>query len=248
MSNSTSLYLSREALIDHWKVTSPYAAPPIAASMAIVPVYYGYVAKSALQTNKSIPRMSTLSWLFAGAKASPTVGAIVGTQMIAQRLLEKRLHRNKSASDSDLPLVLFSTVVVGTVSAPLLAIFNGQTMGKTSRESVRALSIRQTGAIVTRETGFLLGLRLSGPIANAMQRGERESKVVEFAAAFFSGSMGSLVGHPADTLLTLWQRGERLDKWSHLMRGSAHKAVAAGIFTIFYKVICQSLEVKSEDS
>lgn len=249
MSVSPSSNSSGNVPTEQWQAFARYVAPPFAASMAIVPAIYGFIAKSALQRGECVPRMPLRSCLLEGFKASPTVGAIVGTQIIAQRLLEERLHGNKQNGKNkpDFSSMLFSTAAIGTVSAPLLAVFNGQTMGWSPLKSLRMLSMRQNGAIVSRETGFLFGLRLSDPMAGAMRREFGESKVVDYAAAFFSGGMGSLVGHPADTMLTLWQRGEKLQRWSHLMRGAAYKSVAVGIFAICYRAASQAMEPEKQE-
>jgi hypothetical protein len=213
---------------------SKYITPFFAASVAIVPAIYGFIAKSALQAGGSAPRMQFRACLIEGLKASPTVGTMVGIQQVAEEIVEEKLQR-VGWDKTDFSTMLFSTVTVGAVSAPLLAIFNGQTMGWNPTKSLRMLSVKQGGAIICRESAFLLGLRLSDPVAGAMQRELGESKVVDYTAAFFSGGAGSFIGHPADTLLTLWQRGEKLQRWSHLMRGAAHKAVAVGIFSVCYR-------------
>src|SRR5947209_3802889 len=41
-----------------WTSIAPYIAPPVAASAAIVPSFYGFVAKSAKQLGEPIPRMT----------------------------------------------------------------------------------------------------------------------------------------------------------------------------------------------
>jgi hypothetical protein len=239
---------SESTSMDLWKSFACFVTPPVAASLSNLGTIYGFIAKSALQKGEGAPRMTPRSCLLAGIKTSPTIGAIVGTQMIAQRVLEKILNGEKSTKKSatDFSSILFSTVVIGAVSAPLLAVFNGQTMGWNPMKALRMLSVRQAGAIVSRETGFLCGLRLSDPLAGAMQSHFGEGIVVDYTAAFFSGSVGALAGHPADTMLTLSQRGEKLARWSHLMRGGLYRSVAVGLFGVIYKAASRALDPESQ--
>jgi hypothetical protein len=230
---------------------APYFVPPVAASAAIVPVFYGFVAKSALQLGeKSIPRMSIVESLTKGIKAAPTIGVIIGTQMIVQMLVENALLRANKKTDQKLPLsfsaMLVSSMIVGAISAPALAVFNGQTMGQTVMKSLKSLSVKQTGAILVRETSFLFSLRVSEPLSNAMKQHFGENKCVELGSAFVSGAIGSLIGHPADTALTLWQKGMKIEKPCHVMRGAPAKALAIGGFSVGYKLVNKLLLLHSE--
>lgn len=225
----------------------PYVTPLFAASAAIVPVFYGFVVKSARQLGNPIPRMSLLESLKGGLKAAPTIGAVVGTQMVVQMLVEKAiLKMNRTGNDQkktvDFTTMLLGSMVVGIVSAPALAVFNGQTMKQTPQASLKSLSVKQTGAILLRETSFLFSLRVSDPLSNAMNRHLGEGKAVEFGSAFVSGAIGSVIGHPADTALTLWQRKIKIEKLRHLMRGAPAKALAVGGFSVGYKVVNNLLE------
>jgi hypothetical protein len=116
-------------LFPEWNTIAPYAAPPMAASLAIIPVFPGFTAKSALQTGGVIPSLTQS--LRQGCKAAPTIGVIVGTQIGIQKALEKAFY-----SPSSFTSILASSLTVGTLSAPALAVFNGQTMGRTVLESV----------------------------------------------------------------------------------------------------------------
>src|ERR1700722_1732519 len=154
-----------------WSYVVPYLAPPLAASAAIIPVFYGFVAKSAQQIGEPIPRMTVKEALKGGVKAAPTIGAIVGTQMIAQNAVEKILVKNSGNNGKpSFVSMLASSIIVGGISAPALAVFNGQKMGCTVTESLRSLSAKQTAAIVSRETSFLFSLRISGSVSEAMKR------------------------------------------------------------------------------
>lgn len=218
-----------------WGSMSQYAAPPIAASLAMIPFFYGFTAKSAQQVGDSIPSMTLKEAFKGGLKASPTIGTIVGTQMVVQHLAEKALM--KGDSEPDFTKMFASAFIVGGFSAPALAIFNGQTMGQTASESISRLSARQAGAIVSRETSFLFSIRISDPVSQSMKKRYGDNKIVEYSSAFFSGAVGSLIGHPADTVLTLWQKGMKITHPSQLMRGAPIKALATGGFSSLYKFI-----------
>jgi hypothetical protein len=225
-----------------WSSYVPYAIPPLAASAAIVPVFYGFEAKSALQLGNSYPRMTPHYALRSGLKASPTIGAIVGTQMIVQKGIEEKLSQD---GNRGFYTMLASSMLVGTVSAPLLAIFNGQTMGRSPMDSLQGLSLKQSGAIIARETSFLFSVRVSEPVSKSMKEMGGDHPLIEHGAAFLTGMIGSVCGHPADTALTLWQNGRNMAV-SQSMRGAIPKALACGGFTAIYRWINQTMIV-SED-
>lgn len=74
--------------------------------------------------------MAVKEALKAGVKVAPTVGVIIGTQMIVQSIVEKALLKDEQQPAS-FATILASVIIVGGVSAPPLAVFNGQTMGRT---------------------------------------------------------------------------------------------------------------------
>src|SRR3990167_6968774 len=183
------------------------------------------------------PKMNFKKTFTGGIKAAPTIGIIVGTQMIAQSHTEKCLMKITGKNDKpNFPSMLASTIAVGIVSAPPLAVFNGQTMGCKAMESLKSLSVKQASAIVARETSFLFSLRISDPLGKKMKTIIGDNKVVEYSSAFFSGAIGSFIGHPADTALTLLQKGIQLKSFGQSMRGSPMKALATGGFSVFYKL------------
>lgn len=246
-----------------WPTLAPYVAPPGAAASAVVFVFYGFAAKTAQQGGSPMPRlilfaaknaqqavnpiphMTVKEAFVGGCKAAPAIGALVGTQMIAQGLIEKHLLKpteNKEKSPPSLTTMLTSSVIVGVASTPAAAVFNGQTMELTAIQSLRGLSVKQTGAIVTREICFLFSMRVSGPVSKAMENHFGENKAVEYASAFFSGATGSVIGHPADTALTLWQKGMKVETFPQAMRGAPVRAVTIGTFSMCYKTIKELIE------
>ena len=220
-----------------------YIIPPAAASLAIIPVYYGFVAKSAKQLGNPIPRFNLNNTVVGGFKAAPTIGAIVGTQMIAQRFIEQSLERYANVTTEPSFVKMFAAAVGGGIlSAPALAILNGQTMGQGVIESLSKLTLKQTSLIVIRESSFLFSIRISDPVGLLMRERLGDNATVDYASAFISGAIGSVIGHPADTLLTLAQKGIKVQSWRHMMQGAMIKAVAVGGFSLGYKATRQFFE------
>ncbi len=216
-----------------WPKITPYVVPPVAASLAIVPVFRDLAAKSALQKGLRPQGMTMHEAVMGGLKASPTVGVIVGTQMVLQSFLEKKMAGE--SKEAGLPSALASSAVVGAVSAPILAVFNGQTMGWGIRESLRKFSVKQGLAIAVQETAFVCGLSAADKVSLVMKEHFGDNKAVEYTAAFMSGAAGSLAGHPANTALTRWQSGMVVESISQSFWGAARKARAIGFFSVFYK-------------
>lgn len=222
-----------------WSKSAPYVIPPVAAAVAIILPFRDMIAKSALQKGQTIPHMTLIGGMNEGLKAAPTVGAIVGTQMIVQSVVEKRLM-----GESKIPTLsstLISSAIVGIASAPILAIFNGQTMGWTMQQSLRKFSLQQGAAIAVQETAFVGGLSAADQLEKAMRNRLGSSPAVDYTAAFIAGAAGSLAGHPANTLLTRWQSGLPIESAQQLMWGSLRKARAVGGFAVGYKLIKETM-------
>jgi hypothetical protein len=219
----------------------PYLAPPIAAGLAIVPVFHELTKKSLEQQGLPISSLSYRASLKNGFKAAPTVGIIVATQMSLASCLERELS-TRWGSKSPVITVL-SSFFVGAGSAPILAIFNGQTMGWTIRDSLRRFSIRQGAAITLQETAFVAGLSLADKLTIVMKKRFGDSRGIDYTAAFVAGYLGSLAGHPANTALTRWQSGLTINMKQSLW-GSLRKARAIGAFAILYKFGKEALLAK----
>lgn len=200
-----------------------YAIPPIAAAGAIVPVYYGFAAKTAFQLGESWPRMSPFNAIKGGLKVAPTIAATVGMQLAFKKFLEKKLDAGEKAS---FKTKLFSSTITGFVSIPLLAIFNGQTMGYSWKQSLKALSPEQGAAILGRETAFLASIGGEYP--------------------FLSGMLGSALGHPGDTILTRAQKGLKVESFLQAWRGVFPRAVAVGGFSVSYAFFQEKLSALFE--
>jgi hypothetical protein len=246
MSSSTTPTGSKGPTQEYWPMVAPYVVPPTAASLAIVPVFRDMVAKSAQQKGQPVPAMTILEGVKAGIKAAPTVGGIVGTQMVFQRFVEGYL-----VGDSKQPsffTLLASSGIVGMGSSPILAIFNGQTMGWGVRESLRRFSPKQGLAITAQEAGCVGGLSAADRLAAAMRKRFGDNKAVDYSAAFISGAAGGLAGHWGNTALTRWQNGMVIEYPSQLMWGSVRRMRALGFFSVGYKFVKETMNPKTQSS
>lgn len=224
----------------YFKPYLSYLIPPFAASIAIIPAYGDLVQKSAIQTGANIPQISLKERIKGGLKLSPTVGIIVGTQMILQNQIEKKLFPEDDKEQ--IFSVLKSSFLVGLISAPILAIFNGQTMGLNIRESFARFSFKQASAITFQETAFVCGISAADKLSELMKKYFGDSKANDYVAAFLSGTLGSLAGHPANTLLTRQQSNLAIESARQTMWGSLSKAKAIGIFSLGYKICTDVFE------
>jgi hypothetical protein len=227
-----------------WSSLAPYVASPLAASAAIVPAFYDTIAKTAMQKGVPVPQISALQAIKGGVGAAPTVGAIVGVQMVLQGRVEKALEKtfpNLFGGDSTrakVGLTLASSAIVGGISSPFLAVYNGKTMVPpwSFKESLSKFSPKIAGAIVLQETGFVAGLAAADLVSIPMKKLFGDNKAVEYLAAATAGALGSLVGHAGNTALTRWQSGMVVDNISQLSWGALRKARANAVFSVAYKV------------
>jgi hypothetical protein len=220
--------MSSVNLKEYWGM----ATAPLSAACAIVPAYRDLVAKSAQQLGQSIPQTKFRD----GLKLSRTVGGIVGTQLILEGQVEKRLPEKGT-----LLAKLQSSATVGVLSSAPLAVFNGQTMNLSWRQALGRLTPLQVAAITVQETFFVAGVTASEQVARPAKKVVGEHKIVDYAAAFVAGAGGSLAGHPANTALTRWQNGLKIESPSQLLWGAARKARAVGTFSVLYKFVKEVL-------
>jgi hypothetical protein len=230
-----------------WHSVAPYVVPPVAASVAIVPASYDMIAKTAMQKGLSAPEMSLANVLIGvkrGFGAAPSVGVIVGTQMVLQSRVEQALVKtvpNLFADDSNrakASLTLASSAVVGGLSSPFLAVYNGKTMTPpwSVHKSLSRFSLKQAGAITLQETGFVAGLAAAGLVSVPMKKVLGDNKAAEYSAAATAGALGSLAGHAGNTALTRWQNGMTVDNLRQLSWGSLRKARGNAVFAVVYKL------------
>lgn len=240
-----------------WPSLAPYVGPPCAASLAIIPVFYGLMVKSAQQQGLPAPSITSrnlLQGVKGGIGAAPTVGAMVGAQMVLQDLVQNTLAKTfpnffiKGLDQAELSLTFTSSVLVAGLSSPLVAVYNGKTMTPpwSFRKSLSKFSPKQAGAILLQETGFIAGLAAAGPVSVRMKQWLGDNEAVAYLAASTTAALGSLAGHPGNTALTRWQNGMTVDKIGQLYRGAVSRMGVSIGFGIVYRFITKTLNSTGE--
>jgi hypothetical protein len=194
------------------------------------------IAKSYLQRGEKVPRITLLEGMKASVKAVPFFGTIVGGQLFFSRWLDNQWVNRGFVQDPKKfhPITSLGTpAIVGFVTAPVLAVINGLTNGLTITKSFAQLRGRAgfilCSVIAVQETAFVAGL----------QAGEQINKLgnnplVGYAGAFATGALGSLAGHPCNTLLTRWQKNLPFS-YKQSYWGAVTKARAIGFFALIMK-------------
>jgi len=78
------------------------AVPPIIASLSIVPVFYGYMAKTAKQLRRPCPGVFSPEFKINLIKSIPTFGTAVGVQLAAHSIVQRVFFSSKESSLSSL--------------------------------------------------------------------------------------------------------------------------------------------------
>lgn len=215
---------------------SPYVKQAFAASLAIVVPYKDLVAKSYLQKEKSIPKMTKVEWLKGGVKLAPITGFIVGGQLWGTQWLDKKwvkLGFVKDPKQFSCLTTLCTPAIVGFVTSPFLAIFNGYTNNFRAVATLKQLpsraGLKMCMALALQETAFVAGIK-------AGEQMERlgKSPGIAYAATYATGAIGSLAGHAFNTAVTRWQ-DDMIVSPHQLMLGAVRKARAIGLFAVLLK-------------
>ncbi|MCH9612763.1 MAG: hypothetical protein S4CHLAM102_12600 [Chlamydiia bacterium] len=212
-----------------------YAMPLLAAGLAVILPFKQLMEKSNMQLGAKTVKVTWREGITQGCKTLPTVGGLIGAQMIFQHIVKGRM--GQMGWQEGMHTDLASSAVVGLCSSPFVAVFNGGTMGWTITQSLKRFTPPIAGAIVGQETAFVGGIACADRISEIMKGALGDNKGVEYTAYYISGFAGSYVGHPFNTLLTRWQANMALESMPQLMAGSLKKGNAVGIFTILYKGI-----------
>ena len=233
-----------------WSSVRPSIEKPVAAASAIVYPFRDFMKKSEQQLGKPNPQISVREGLLEGVKAAPIIGMTIGMQIVSQGFVEKRVKwiLPDQEEKENVSAMLLSSAIVGFVSSPFLAVFNGLSMKRGIVESLKKFSIAQAFAITARETAFLFSLRIIDPITEVMKQVFGDNKAVEYSSAFISGGVGSVVGHSFDTALTRMQKDLLLQfSAQQLMRGSVAKAAGTAKFALLYTIAKELLCTKLEE-
>jgi hypothetical protein len=217
---------------------SSLAESGLIASTAIVLPFRDLIAKSYQQTGQPVPKITFLKGVKEGVKAAPTIGFIVGGQLWLSKWIDQQWKNKGFVNDPTKfnYLKTFGTpAVVGLVTSPLLAIFNGYTNGLTAKDALLQLKGRAglmlCGTIALQETAFVAGIK-----AKEQMKGFVENPFAVYGATFAAGAIGSLTGHPFNTALTRWQKNMSVSR-HQLYLGAVRKTRAVGWFALIMK--CQ---------
>lgn len=174
-----------------------------------------------------------------GFKATPTISCIVGTQLVAQNKVEEIITKQFETMNGEpsLKVMVISSMVVGLVSSPLLAIFNSQTQGETLRESLKlkGFTPKLAGIIAGKETIFVLLIRANDPVTKAAKKRFGNNKPVEWGTILFNSIVAGNLSQPLDTAAILEQNGIKLDSFNRAMKGGGYRALGLTVFGITYK-------------
>ena len=237
-----------------WQSLKAYAVPPVAASLAVVPVYFDLVAKNAMQMGKTPVSMSLREAVKGGVCLAPSTGVLVGSQMVLQPLVEQALTDmfphffTADSMAAKASLTLGASAAVGVLSSPFVAVFNGQSMNPPLgvKKTLSSLSFKKASAITLQETGFVVGIAAADVVSAPMKQMLGDHKSVEYLAAAVSGALGSLAGNPGNTALTRWQNGLGVDNVRQLGLGSFRRARALSTFSVGYKCLKESFNSSLE--
>jgi hypothetical protein len=207
---------------------APYLLSPASAALAVAAnplFFYCQRLKTVKQLDIPLARLSAWQFTVQNIKMAAIVGALVGTQMVAQDLIEKNLFKKESGFYA----MLASSLMVGTVSSPILAMYNGLSGNLTFKQSWNALSVKQLGSILGQETIFLLSRKVSGPVNEKLKKQYGESNTIRYGSSFLTGTFGAFLNHPANTTITFLQNKKGMPPLNQLMRGCVPRALSVGM-------------------
>lgn len=228
-----------------WSQVKPYVAAVTAASVAVVPVYVDFAAKTALQLGEKPASMTFVEALKGGVGLCPVTATLVGTQMCLQPKVEEAFRRtfpnffSADSTSSKTSLTLAASATVGGLSSPVVAVFNDRfgpaPLG--TLKTLKNMSLKTALAISVQETGFVAGLAAADLMSLPMKEFFGDNKVVEYFAAALSGACGGLAGHPGNTASVRWQNGMQVENVKQLAFGSLRRARGCALFSALYKLV-----------
>ncbi len=237
--------LNSQAVRKMWTSASSYIIPPVAAGVGFIPVSYGFIAKSAMQIQKSRPPIN-FEVFVAGCKAAPTVSAIVGSQIIAANCFADWI-KSFTSDKTSINAKLAGAIITGAVSSPIFIIFQSQTVGISPMETIKSFrfnvpTFKKLGGATAIETTFLGGVLMGDFVGSKMEEYFGKTKAVAYGSTFMTGVFGSLLGHPFDTRMVCLIKNFSKPVFRECWRGAFFKAPAVGGFSVCYKIAKETLE------
>lgn len=223
--------------------TSPnFWTAPVAAGGAYPIVYPLFKMKTNLQRgNHCLEKVISLQTVKEGGKSAGLVSGIVGTQMILNDLISKKISRN----ENDIPGNLATATLVGAGTSYPLSALNKITAGIPVTEAMKNFKRTELKNITGRETAFFAGVNMSGPVKQELQGYFGESPLTERTSNFISGALGTAAGHINDTFLTRAQNGLK-NSIRDAGRGILPRTIGGGLFCALYKEGKEHLKNNSE--
>lgn len=217
-----------------YQAIAPVCAQTASASAATTVMFRDMMIKTYKQKGLPVPPITFLEGMKEGIKAAPIVVAIILTQMKVTEIIENTIFPDKSKRG--IGSLFQSSAMVGFVSSPILAIFNGRTMPEKYGpvESLRRLRVPQALAITAQETGCVAGVYGAERAAAKAKEVLGDYEVLDYGAAAASGGAGALSGHAGNTALTRWQSGLKIETPMQLFWGAGPRARALATFCAVY--------------
>lgn len=206
-----------------WSFWAPVAVQPIAAALAIGPVFFLFERKTQLQTFSPLANITFGSILRSSYKGAWPAGRAIGGQVIVQKIAERYLFEGSNLSKNT--TAVLSAVGVAVITSPLLAALNGSAANLGFYASLKGLRPKPLTALLGRESLFLANL--------ALPKDEEHPYLV----AFRNGTIVAILSHTFDTAFTVLQNEMQIKNLSHYAKGLVPRTLAVGIFSTAFTAI-----------
>lgn len=238
-----------------WPSILPPGTHQLATSVAVLTILYGLTDKSAQKFGELMPNRTITRAFIDACKSAPGIGISLAIQLSIQRTTEKILWNQLKEREESKRIwlsIIGGSSTAALASVPLLTILQSRSQNLPCLPSLSQLTARQVILMTGREMTFLLSLRLSDPLSNAVESALGKNKPMEYACTFVCATTGRLIlGHPVDRALALLQKGNksdllrqafRIDNLRQTMRGSGGKALAFGGLACGIKAAMDTIE------
>jgi hypothetical protein len=206
---------------------------PISASFAIIPSFYWFARKAAIQSGLPLPYFNFENTLLGGLKTAPTIASTVGLQLILQESIQTKLNQYNFLNNWQSSFLASS--IVGFLTAIPLGIFQGQTLGLSAQNSLKSAIMPKTICLIgLRESGFIAGVQISTALAELINP-NKDHPILQNICYFASSAGVSILTHPIDSLAT--RNFKPCPTSKSLYAGAISRAIASGIFNIAYQSV-----------
>ncbi len=167
------------------------------AGAANIPTFRYFAEKNGANCGTKLPINTKIRWILRGIQTAPSIGASVGLQLALQKGIE-----NFQKDPSSIINKVASAALVGLISSPFLAAFNGQLANQPYLMALRKAfnNPRIIMAITLRETSFIGALVLTDPVIGKMRAVWGDFKGLGFVVAGFTALAGAALGQIPDCI------------------------------------------------